>query len=520
MTKNILIGVIVILSASYVLALSPCRSGDLTTVVNKEYQVTYSEEDFLQVNNMDLVKDVSQLKDLTCLQYIDATDRTIKGDIVNLKNLKNLEVFSFYSNPEVFGDICVLAGAVKLRSLKFAFDPQITGDVSCLKDLTKLETFAMTHTQISGDISVFANMLHLKAIYISGTNIQGDICALSKLTSLQELGIADEYPGNPGITGDLSCLRDLKKLTRVSLYNTKATNCEQFTQDHPNIEQGGCSKESMKTVVDYAQKYEKKIGKEIQTEVKGQPDYQPAGVVLASEELDNRGFFAKLFDWIKNLFKGSPKGNGITDQSKKSEDMNKIRPTAGPEGCKTQVECDVVCSKTENKEVCSTFAPSASAKEGKGESDVRPNLETGELGGCKTRAECEEYCSNPENKEVCSTFAPRGEETRPSVQQNGPPRDVVKVSKLVCRVSVLPSSKGDVPYQARVCVDNPDERIQQEYKDYVDFEGDGSWNEYENAKHGCHSYTYQTKGTFSPTAKIVDIKGIESDICQTTLTVS
>ncbi len=526
----VLILLIAVLSTGSVSALSPCQSGDLTTSVNKNYQMLYTDEDLIQVNNIDAVKDVSQLKDLTCLQYVDATDRAIKGDIADLNNLNNLEVFSLYSNPNVSGDICSLAGATKLRSLKFAFDPQITGDVSCLKDLTKLETFAMTHTQISGDISVFANMPNLKAIYISGTNIHGDICSLSKLTSLEELGIADEYPGNPDITGDLSCLKNLKKLKRVSLYNTKATNCEKFTKDHPGIEQGGCSRESMKTLVDYAQKYEKKIGKETQTEVRGQTNYQPADTrdsmqytePKETKEPENRNLFAKLIDWIKQVFSRASAKSKIAVE-RKSEDANKIRPQAGPDSCKTQAECDIACAKPENKEACSKFAPPESANNREGEtrdreSDVRPNLETGELGGCKTRAECEAYCSNPENKEACSKFTHADEGSTPGQQQINP--SPAAASKPVCRVSVLPSSKGTAPYSARVCVDNPDERIQQEYQDYVDFEGDGSWDEYEDAKHGCHSYTYLTKGTFSPTAKIVNSEGIESDICQAALTVN
>ncbi len=337
---------------SSALAIAPCQSGGLTTSVYKDFQMMYPNEDFIRIDNIDLLTDVSQLKELTCLQYLDATDRTIKGDIANLKNLINLEVFSLYSNPEVYGDICSLAGAVNLRSLKFAFNPKVTGNISCLKDLTKLETFAMTHTQISGDISVFANMPNLKAVYVSGTNVSGNICAFSKLTNLEELGIADEYPGNPDITGDLSCLDSLQKLKRVSIYNTDTTNCEQFTKSHPNIAQmgptesgrpagGGCSKESLKTLVDVAQKYEKKIGKEVQTEVKGKPDYNkpdkgPPEECIINEKFigekecktkmgktlpaqpeketkiekteppetaAKKGFLQKVIDWLASIFK-------------------------------------------------------------------------------------------------------------------------------------------------------------------------------------------------------------------------
>ncbi|MDD4983896.1 MAG: hypothetical protein PHH82_03610 [Candidatus ainarchaeum sp.] len=314
MRKIILFLLLVVLSVSFIYAIAPCQSGDITTSVYKDYQMAYQDENFIRINNIDLLKDVNQLKDLTCLQYMDATDRTITGDIANLKNLVNLDVFSLYSNPDVYGDICSLAGATNLRSLKFAFDPKITGDISCLKDLTKLETFAMTHTNISGDISVFANMPNLKAIYVSGTFVSGDICVFSKLTNLEELGIADEYPGNPDITGDLSCLDNLKKLKRVSIYNTNTTNCEQFTKTHPDMNEtvtesgmqggGGCSKESLKTLVDYAQKYESKIGKEVQTEVKGQPNYNKSDDGPPQECIINGNFIGE--DDCKALVSNEP----------------------------------------------------------------------------------------------------------------------------------------------------------------------------------------------------------------------
>ena len=427
MKKEILTSVIFVLLINFVYALEPCQSGGLTTSVYKDYQMVYRDENFIQINNIDLLKDVSQLKDLTCLQYMDATDRTVKGDIANLKNLKNLEVFSLYSNPDVYGDICSLAEATKLRSLKFAFDPNITGDISCLKGLTKLETFAMTHTQISGDLSVFANMPNLKAIYVSGTNVKGDICALSKLTNLEELGIADEYPGNPDIIGDLSCLDNLQKLKRVSIYNTGTTNCEQFTKSHPNIAQmgmtesgrpagGGCSRESLKTLVDVAQKYERKIGKEVQTEVRGKPDYQPAASEDEKQykEPDNRNFLTKFFDWLISLFRGifhssNKKTSTSVEELADKEIAGKSSDKPGPGGCKSQAECQTFCSKPENKEACSKFAPPESnegREKGKGPSDVIPNLEKGGPGGCKTQAECQAYCSKPENREECSKFAP------------------------------------------------------------------------------------------------------------------
>ena len=140
MIKRSIALTIFIFLANFAFALEPCQSGDIKTSVYKEYQMLYPEEDFIRITDKDLLKDLAQLKDLTCLQYLDATEWGIKGGVANLKNLVNLEALSLYSNPDVFGDICSLSEATKIRSLKFAFDPKITGDISCLRGLKKLET--------------------------------------------------------------------------------------------------------------------------------------------------------------------------------------------------------------------------------------------------------------------------------------------------------------------------------------------------------------------------------------------
>ncbi|MBI5148434.1 hypothetical protein HZA33_02025 [Candidatus Pacearchaeota archaeon] len=284
MKKEALILITLIWAVNSVYALMPCQSNILTTSVHKDYQMLYSNEDFIRLNNQDLLTDLEQLKDLTCLQYLDVYNRdNLKGDITNLKNLINLEVLSLHTTPEVYGDICSLSNATKLRSLKLAFDVKVYGNISCLKDLN-LETFAMTYTNISGDLSDLSHMTNLKAIYISGTGVSGDISALGILTNLEELGISDEYPGNSRITGDLASLDNLTKLRKVSLYKMKVANCEHFTKMHPNIKEGGCSKESQSTLQDTNKPSERKIGKEVYSS-------------------NRKNFFTKLFDWFRNLFK-------------------------------------------------------------------------------------------------------------------------------------------------------------------------------------------------------------------------
>ncbi len=264
-----------VVSIGSVAALAPCQSGGLTTSIHKNYQMLYPNEDFLRIDNKDLLKDLEQLKDLACLQYLDATDHGLKGDVAHLKKLTNLEALSLYSNPGVYGDICSLSGAAKLRSLKFAFDPKVYGGISCLKDLN-LETLAVTDTKISGDLSSLSHMTNLKALYITGTDVYGDISSLSQLTNLEELGISDEYPGNPKITGDLASLDNLKKLKKVSLFSTKATNCKHFTETHPNIPQGGCSADSRSTLKNPNTLAERKIGK---GSYEGKPAKKPPAAI-------------------------------------------------------------------------------------------------------------------------------------------------------------------------------------------------------------------------------------------------
>jgi len=73
----------------------------------------------------------------------------------------------------------------------------------------------------------------------------------------------------------------------------------------------------------------------------------------------------------------------------------------------------------------------------------------------------------------------------------------------------------------KVCVgitSNPTGSI---ISEYVDYEGDGSWD-YSGPQYGCHDYAYTT-GTHTAKAKVLGSPGTignESDICQTTFTVN
>lgn len=91
--------------------------------------------------------------------------------------------------------------------------------------------------------------------------------------------------------------------------------------------------------------------------------------------------------------------------------------------------------------------------------------------------------------------------------------------KPICSVLVMPSSSGTAPYEASVCVGNNSNPYQAVQKEFADYDGNGSWD-YQGAQYGCHSYTFQSPGTYSPKAKIIGSSGDESDVCQTTVTVN
>lgn len=90
--------------------------------------------------------------------------------------------------------------------------------------------------------------------------------------------------------------------------------------------------------------------------------------------------------------------------------------------------------------------------------------------------------------------------------------------KPICGVIVTPSNSGYAPYQANICIGNYSNPYQAVSQEWVDYNGNGSWD-YQGAQWGCHSYTFQTPGTYTPKAKYIGTSGDESDICQATVTV-
>lgn len=105
------------------------------------------------------------------------------------------------------------------------------------------------------------------------------------------------------------------------------------------------------------------------------------------------------------------------------------------------------------------------------------------------------------------------------VEGGTPPSTPTPVPKPICSVIVMPSNTGTAPYQASVCVGNNSNPYQSVQQEFVDYNGDGNWD-YQGPSYGCHSFTFQNQGSFSPKAKIVGTSGQESDVCQTSVTIN
>lgn len=91
--------------------------------------------------------------------------------------------------------------------------------------------------------------------------------------------------------------------------------------------------------------------------------------------------------------------------------------------------------------------------------------------------------------------------------------------KPICSIFVSPGSVGTAPFGAKVCVGNSSNPYQEIKQELVDYDGNGSWD-YQGASYGCHDYTFQNPGTYTPKAKIISTSDEGSDDCQTSVTIN
>ena len=191
---------------------------NLAAVIRKELGLAsrdpITQQDMLGLLQL-VVRDVP-IKDLTGLEHainlrLIRLTRTEISDISLLKKLTNLDWVDLLRNHKI-SDISPLEKLTNLENLHIYESPII--DISVLEKLTNLQRLSLNRTEIS-DISPLEKLTNLRSLHLKNHKII-DVSPLEKLTNLQRLEISgDEF-------SDISALESvLEKLTNlVELFYT------------------------------------------------------------------------------------------------------------------------------------------------------------------------------------------------------------------------------------------------------------------------------------------------------------
>ena len=152
------------------------------------------------------ISDVSPLKHLTNLTYLDLHRNQRISDVSPLKDLTNLTWLSLRGN--LISDMSPLKHLARLTYLHIGYNR--ISDVSPLKDLTNLTFLNLDHNQIS-DVSPLKYLTNLIYLHIDDNKIS-DMSPLKYLTNLTFLNINDNQ------ILDISSLKDLTNLTSLNLH--------------------------------------------------------------------------------------------------------------------------------------------------------------------------------------------------------------------------------------------------------------------------------------------------------------
>ena len=159
------------------------------------------------------ISDVSPLKDLTNLFDLDLYDNQI-SDVSPLKDLTENLMFLDLGLNDWITDISSLKDLTKLTFLSLRYN-QIS-DLSPLKDLTNLIGLNLQHNQIS-DVSPLRDLSKLRHLDIDSNQIS-DISPLRGLTELRLLDISDNNISN------VSSLEDMRYLSWLDIDDNKVSD--------------------------------------------------------------------------------------------------------------------------------------------------------------------------------------------------------------------------------------------------------------------------------------------------------
>merc|ERR1719515_708832 len=195
------------------------------------------------MSSNDLSGDLSPLRDLTSMTYLDMSGNDLSGDLSGLRNLTSMASLSIYDN-NLSGDLSPLRNLTSMTRLDMSFN-NLSGDLSPLRDLTSMTALDIPGNNLSGSVAPLLGITGLRSLYaadnnlsileappggftgmeqlylldLSGNDLSGDLAALAPLTSLRFLELRHGGQGRGGLVGNLSFVQEMRGLRRLSIDN-------------------------------------------------------------------------------------------------------------------------------------------------------------------------------------------------------------------------------------------------------------------------------------------------------------
>lgn len=119
------------------------------------------------------ISDLSPLKDIVDLVYLDLNSNEIGNNLSGLSNLTNLEYLEIADNQ--ISDISILSGLTKLK-IQLDISRNQISDISPLANLAEIEDLALNDNQI-GNVSALASLSNLNELDLDHNQV-GDITPL------------------------------------------------------------------------------------------------------------------------------------------------------------------------------------------------------------------------------------------------------------------------------------------------------------------------------------------------------
>lgn len=146
--------------------------------------------------------DLSQLRTMKQLEYLDTERGYLTGDISALAGMSKLKLLKLFNT--LTGDISLIGTNMPLLEHFQTINCPLTGSTATFNNLTKLQQLHLYRCRVTSKLADFGRCTALKQINLLWSS-SGDIEALAGLTNLERLAIES----TPAVTGDTSSLAHL-----------------------------------------------------------------------------------------------------------------------------------------------------------------------------------------------------------------------------------------------------------------------------------------------------------------------